>query len=490
MSARARCAVLCLPLLVAATACGTTVPVAQRQVSVGELADPFGIAGPASPASAATSTATPGAAAPTSGATPGSATPDGVVPVAQQPGASPVASRAGGSRGPAHLPPVEVGVVTASTQAVTALAGMGYSVKPGDPKAESAAMADWINVHGGLAGHPVRLVYYTRSITANPADDDQAACDSMTQDHHAVAVIDGTIATMQLASCLSARGSLLLGGGTGVFTEHDFASARAFWSPYQLAGERIAHQLVARLDAMHWIAPGDKVGLLYNQNEPFASIAKVARQDLVARGHAPVAEAGFDQSQTATMNGIVLAFSRAGVNKVVVVDTGGQVMLLFVPAARSQGYHPAYTITTADVPNTVETLVSSNDLKGSVGIGWSPAVDVAPSRAPAKNAAGQLCAKIFSDAKQDVSGPFAGAIAAAYCDGFLFLKHVVDLAGAVTPAAFRGAVQTLGTSYVSAVTFATRFGPGRYDGVERTRDLRYDTGCSCFQYASGPVAVP
>jgi ABC-type branched-subunit amino acid transport system substrate-binding protein len=484
-----RWAALGLPLLVAATACGTTVPVAHRQASVSELADPFGVAGPASPTTGAPSAATPGAGSPTAGATAGPATPGGVVPVAGQPGAGPVASRAGRTPGPARLAPVEVGVITASTQAVAALAGMGYSVKPGDPKAEATAMADWINGHGGLAGHPVRLVFYTRSITASPADDDQAACDSMTQDHHAVAVVDGTISTMQLATCLSSRGSILIGGGTGIFTERDFTTARSFWSPYQLAGERLAHQLIARLDAMRWIAPSDKVGLLYNQNEPFVSIAKVARQDLVSSGHAPVAEAGFDPAQTATMNGIVLAFSRAGVTKVVVVDTGGQVMLLFVPAARSQGYHPAYTITTADVPNTVETLVSSNDLKGSVGIGWSPAVDVAPSRAPAKNSAGQLCAKIFADARIDVSGAFAGAIAAAYCDGFLFLKHVDDLAGGVTPAAFRGAAQSLGTSYVSAVTFATRFGPGRYDGTERTRDLRYDTGCSCFRYASGPVAV-
>jgi hypothetical protein len=70
----------------------------------------------------------------------------------------------------------------------------------------------------------------------------------------------------------------------------------------------------------------------------------------------------------------------------------------------------------------------------------------------------------------------------SYCSRLFFLKAALDRAHDITPAGLRAAVDTLGTSFSSAITPTTRFWPGRFDGVGAVRDLYFDSGCKCFKY--------
>jgi hypothetical protein len=72
------------------------------------------------------------------------------------------------------------------------------------------------------------------------------------------------------------------------------------------------------------------------------------------------------------------------------------------------------------------------------------------------------------------------------CDIWFLLKAGFDRANAPNASGFRAGVESLGTSYVSPRTYATRFGPGRHDGVAATAPSKYDDKCGCF-VASGPV---
>lgn len=466
--------------------CGTTTsPSALGQLTDEGLA-PVGsstTAATAAPGTTGSQTATPGASV--AGPLPGLVTSPGTT--------GPTTTPSLGAAVRADRTPVEIGVNYPSAQAATGLASIGFDVNGGDPKSMAIAMAGWVNAHGGLAGHPVRLVFHEQSVTASKADDDQAACALFTQDHKAIAAVDPTAPSPGLGACLARRGAVLSGGGAAVFSEADLRTAKTMWGPYLLSGERMVRQLVARTDAMGWFVKGDKVGVLYADASPYNSLKDLARRELQARGIAVAAEAGYaagDPSQmSAQMSGLALKFKAAGVKRIVVVDCCAQVLLLFTTAARSQGYHPMYTITSADVPNTVESLVSPSDLAGAVGIGWAPAIDVAPARAPRPNSASALCTSIYKAAKVDTSGALAGGFAAGYCDGFLFLHDVYARAGSTSLPAWRSTVDRLGGSYVSPVTFTTWFGPGRFDGVQQTRDLRYDTGCSCFRYSSPLTGV-
>jgi hypothetical protein len=60
----------------------------------------------------------------------------------------------------------------------------------------------------------------------------------------------------------------------------------------------------------------------------------------------------------------------------------------------------------------------------------------------------------------------------------------------VTPAGFRAAAESLGTSYISPVSLTSSFGRGRFDGAAAARNLVFQENCTCYVYVGQPRAVP
>ena len=50
-------------------------------------------------------------------------------------------------------------------------------------------------------------------------------------------------------------------------------------------------------------------------------------------------------------------------------------------------------------------------------------------------------------------------------------------------------VESLGTAYVSATTFATKFQSGRHDGAAATRMFAFVDSCTCFQCTGAPRPI-
>src|SRR5205085_2981766 len=124
----------------------------------------------------------------------------------------------------------------------------------------------------------------------------------------------------------------------------------------------------------------------------------------------------------------------------------------------------------------------AEQLTGSIGIGWLPASDIYYKEiAHGVNPAEDLCYAITKRNGDEVK---------RYCDGLFFLKAALDRAPVFTPAGLRAAVEALGTSYNSPWTFATRFGPGRYDGAHQARSLAFVDSCACYRYSGNPIEVP
>jgi hypothetical protein len=87
--------------------------------------------------------------------------------------------------------------------------------------------------------------------------------------------------------------------------------------------------------------------------------------------------------------------------------------------------------------------------------------------------------------QQGLSSPGAELVAVGQCDDlFLLQRAFAGLQGPVSGSAIRQAVERVGTSFATAVSFATRYGPGRHDGVSAVRQMAYVTDCSCFRYTS------
>jgi ABC-type branched-subunit amino acid transport system substrate-binding protein len=386
--------------------------------------------------------------------------------------------------------PVAVGIRVPNASAGAIVGNLtGTQLDTGDPKAMARAVVAWINGHGGLAGHRIEPVFYENCapLSCDLTVQDQQICSAFTQDHHVIAMVDSTETSVALASCLARAGVASLGGGVAAFDGKDFQSAQGLWSPYLLPTDVAFTQLVRRLDATRWFVAGEKVGLLVNDTPTFRRTAAVTKQVMSSVGRAFADEAYYATGGN-DMQAIVLRFKASDIKRIVIVDAGSSALLLFGPAASAQGYYPKVTVTSADVMGTLALIASKQTLDGAAGIGWLPDADAAPNR-PRPTATGALCAQIYRAAKVSTAGPLAGAFAATYCDALLFARAAYGKATDLSLGSLRGAVAGLGTSYLPAATFADRFAPGVHAGAATTRDVRYDTSCSCFRYSGGEVPV-
>jgi hypothetical protein len=182
-------------------------------------------------------------------------------------------------------------------------------------------------------------------------------------------------------------------------------------------------------------------------------------------------------------------FRSLGVNRVVSIDNTGQVVGLFAQAAGPQGYYPRYGFSSQNSPLFIRSSLSPRDVRGSVGIGWSPLTDVAAEQEGPVPATRATCAAIFERAGiQRLGNRTAYGQFGAYsrCSNLLMLRAALEDHDGSTPAELAAAIEGLGDSFQSAITMETRLGGARHDGAAGYRFLRFDDGCACFVY-EGPV---
>ena len=478
-------------LVVLAAGCGTTVPQASQTRTTGDgmtgSTNPEltggGVNAPDEADSPVPGGLTPGAGTqgvPNTGSGGSGVTRDGASSAA--PRTSAVESRA----------PVKVGVVVPSSSAKSDSAAMGFALDFGDPRAMAKAMGNWVNAHGGLHGHPITLVVDEDSSTSTIAQNDATHCAKFTQDNHVAAAVTATINGVGLPQCLGRAGAGLFGSGVTVLRSDDLRRAGAQWSPYLLNGERLFTQLLTRLKATGWLAvpAGEHIGILYTDDgTTFTPLAQLVKAKAQAMGVPITATAGVATGDSAGYGNAVLRFKNQNITRVISVGLGAALQITFSKFAESQAYYPRYSFTSVDVPGTSQSLMSPQSMKGAAGIGWVPTSDLAKDQLPPPNAAGRLCSQIYAKAGVKVDTPLAVALADAYCDGFLFLHTVYSRAGGLSLTDVRQAIVEMGTSYTSAVTSATSWGAGNFDGAVQTRDLTYSTACSCLVYSKAALST-
>src|SRR5205085_2589904 len=94
-------------------------------------------------------------------------------------------------------------------------------------------------------------------------------------------------------------------------------------------------------------------------------------------------------------------FRQDGVTHVILRDERGLLTLLFLNNAQSQHYFPRYGFTTQNGPQTLADPgdIPKQQLRGSMGIGWSPQLDITPAQntdeGPYSNAARRRCIALY-----------------------------------------------------------------------------------------------
>jgi len=349
----------------------------------------------------------------------------------------------------------------------------------------------WMNAHGGLAGRAIVPVYHGTDPTNGTFQAQaESECAAFTQDDHVFAVVGEVIADNQ-ADCYARANTPFL-AQTASLVDHTTYDRHPglVYQPFMISAERQG-VWIDSLFTQKYFAAGAKVGLLEMDNSVYHRFADtVIKPRLAAHGIQLADEFAFTVPDSAAgagslfaqANNAVLRFRAENITHVILSPSGGAIPFVFMQSAESQGYRPRYALNSLEVPAFVTQNVPVAQLAGSLGVGWLPASDLYYKEVVhGSNPAEDLCYAITKRNGDEVK---------RYCDGLFFLAAALQRAPEFTAAGLRAGVEALGTSYNSPWTFATRFGPGRYDGARQLRPLAFVDACSCYRYTGPPVEVP
>jgi hypothetical protein len=456
--------------LLAATACGTTVPLASQPTSDGLSTTPSVTSQPT------TSVLAPSRQIPTTASTTTSAAP--VIG-----GPAPVVSTALTS----HTP-VQVGIGYSSDGAKFG-AAFGGTLNTGDSKRHAQTVVNWINAHGGLAGHPIKPVFVDFQLTdPSPwAEREQAMCTTWTQDNHAVAALwVGVNAPTEIAQCLHARGVPFLENGYVLHDQKDFQRWSMMSDAAELEGDTAARTYVEGLFRAGFFAKQDKVGVLGEDYPAAQRVYANALRPQLARHGFPVAsyvEIHTPQStpdisgSVAAIQSAVLKMRSDGVTKVLFLCYG--CTSFFMQIAQSQGWNPTYGLSSLDSLWYLGGNAPAGQLKNAKAVGWVPLSDVPEQFAGRPSATAVLCAQIL---KGQIPSQMPKLFGFNYCDALLTLYNAALPLASLTKVSLIGGIGALGDRYQSALGMHTTFGPAKHWGIDRARTLAFVEACSCFQY--------
>jgi hypothetical protein len=514
--------------MVAAAACGTTVPHASKRLSQGGQQVVAGGSGNNQGAATdANGNPIPGGSSVNGGGGGGGA--GGSSTGGRAGSVSAAGSTTGGgsssssSSGGGSAPPgvtattINLGLLySVNGGAANAAVGAG-GISQGDEKANDQILIDDINAHGGVLGRKLVPVYHAIDATSADTIDSQlqAACDDLTQDHKVFAVFTG--GTESFKQCLQSRGVAALeddltGSDTATFQRYPY-----YLEIGSMNLDRIAAAEVPALQAQGYFAPWDsvngttaatgkaKTGIVTYDSPSFAhAVDKVLVPALANLGYAPdqadivrvqelhrESDAGAISAQVSSA---VLKLHSDGVEHVFVFEANGLLTLFFMSAAESQHYFPRYG---SNTQNGNQALLDAGDVQkqqlvGSMGIGWLPSLDITPSEntddGPYSNDARRRCLALMKAHGQTYSDTNAEAVALGTCNQFSFFHDAVTAGGpTISRDTLIAGAYKLGSSWQHNVVFATFFGPGHHDGVAAFRYWAFQDQCGCMRYTTGNI---
>lgn len=482
-----RVAVAAVALL--AAACGTTVPVSQQSQALSGV-DGLSSAGTASSAEAAPDAAGSGSVGSLpSGSTTGG--PGAVGPTGRPSPTNPVPTSGGGAvvKG---VSPVNVGLLylTGADQLASSIGISGLAT--GDTRAQAKAVFDYVNAHGGLAGHRIVPSYYAikASDSANdPARAQQAGCTSLTQDAHVQFVVSIVNVKPSTLACFAKAGVTVLDDVAGIATLEPRLQ-RYLYAPGDFATARLMKVLVDGLWRTGWLNAKSVVGsYTYDTRENNAVVEQALLPALKAHGldikeRAAVSDGADAVNQASAA---ALKFRASGVDRVIPVIASPLIMML---AANSQNYTPEYAIYSTFGPGALmEGTAPPAQLKGAAGIGWQPYLDIGAGTHPGPVSGNEtLCFALMKAANQTATQSTTKGLQTNVCNVILYLQYAANKVGSVSGDLLSRASSLVRASFPPADTFRTDM-TSRYDGADGYHDLVYQDACSCFQYVGAVRAA-
>jgi len=386
---------------------------------------------------------------------------------------------------------VRVGVVVLvnQQQATEQAGGSGVTTIEQDRAVE--ILIDDLNARGGLGGLTVEPVLFEIDATAgaDPQEIARAYCATFTEDNEVYAVLAlGEPGPEQLA-CLDDAGipTIVAGGTTAFFDDADYADNPLLVNVNGISLDAAARSLVAGLDTSGFFAEGTTVGVLRLQSDAFDRATESALLPALAElGITPAAEVAIaaiesqdDIGRVSTeAQAAVLRMKDAGVDRLIMFESGGALPFFFLNAASSQAYTPQLGFGST---SGGQTLVQNLGQGGTL-VGWSPSTDVPTDGAPAQPPRAQECLDTLDPSGAAFTSAVATSQALGLCDVLWLLEAAVSEAGVVDGETLVAAIEGLGDSYQSSTLEQVEFAPEKRYGTAVYRIADYDPACACNVY--------
>jgi hypothetical protein len=360
----------------------------------------------------------------------------------------------------------------------------------GDQRATNEAIINYLNASGGFAGRKISPVFYevdTSNYINSASNEGQRACESFTTDNNVYAVASGFgWVDNTFYGCLHKADVIV--SASGEFVSDPFL--RSYPNVYAPLGINTTRLLRTNVDALFragWFASSPRIGVVAYDN---AGARAAVRDGLIPalKSHGLALSGAVYVASTfsgaSDYSSAVLKFQSEGITHVMFAQAQ---MRAFSPVAASQRYYPKYALDSYQLPATAEANSSPDELRGSMGVGWMPGADLAPSMARRVVTPGlQRCVSAVRAAGQNLEQGLALWTTTRACDAWFLLRDTIARANRIpTTPDFLRTVEAGGTSFGPAGSFQTAFSPQRlHDGVSQYRLVAYQDACSCFRYAS------
>jgi hypothetical protein len=272
--------------------------------------------------------------------------------------------------------------------------------------------------------------------------------------------------------------------------------------------DRVGVETVDGLESQGYFGRGAVVGLVtwdtstyrhaveYGYAKTLAAIGLRLKDVEYVSPPPSVADVGPTSSQ---IGAATLHLAAQGVNRVLILDgaagaqAGGVLTLLFLADAESQHYRPTYGLNSNNGLSIIAGDVPKAQLHGALAVGWLPLVDEPASADPDghANAARRSCLQVMAKHGIVFQNRNAELVGMADCDMMGLLGLV--LGGLqdqqLSAASFTSALNRVGTSHQSPLTFQTSYSAHQHDGVAEVRHAAFVDGCACFLYTSPAYAT-
>ena len=386
--------------------------------------------------------------------------------------------------------PIKIGALTL-TKASNFQASLGFKGATGDQVAMTKSVVNYINTHGGLGGRKIQLVSYDldpTSFTSDASSAMQKACTYFTQDNKVVALSSYvSLVPENFYECLAKAHVPVVTPDEGVSADFMRRYANTVYMPASPTYTRLLTDSVDALWDAGWLTSKSVVGIVsYDTNDAHSIVDKGLAPALKKHGlkitagmyTATSADAASEYTSGA------LSFKSRKVDRVFFAP-GGQ-PIYFALAAEQQAYHPYYEMGSLEYPTPVADNIPADQLKGSMGLGWLPYLDLPPNAWTSVTTPGITeCRAAMKEAAQDFTSGTTLGIATWICDDWMLWRKAFGAGASTDEVGIRRAVESLGNTFEPAATFGTALSPSRaHDGAADYRLLAFQSACGCYRYTS------